>query len=67
MSAFGGKADPTSLVQHALFRLLTAILALKRPDLALDLWVQRSPHEIRLAPAAWASDRLSGGPPNIRG
>src|SRR5437016_1944675 len=45
-------------VQHTLLGLLTAILALKRPYLALDLWVQRSPHEIGLSPAVWAGDRL---------
>src|SRR5215467_7090543 len=37
-------------MQHALFRLLTAILALKRPYLALDLWVQRPTHKIGLSP-----------------
>jgi hypothetical protein len=37
-------------MQHALFRLLTAILALKRPYLALDLWVQRPTHKLSLSP-----------------
>lgn len=37
-------------MQHALFRLLTAILALKRPYLALDLWVQRPTHKLGLSP-----------------
>ena len=55
------------LMQHALFGLLTAILALKRPNLALDLWVRRSPHEIGLAPAVWASNRHGGGWPNVAG
>jgi hypothetical protein len=54
-------------MQHALFGLFTAIRALKRPYLALDLWVQRSPHEIGLAPAVCANNRHSGGWPNIRG
>ena len=48
-------------MQFALFGLLTAILALKRPYLTLDLWVQRSPHEIGLSPAMWAGDRLNVG------
>jgi len=52
-------------MQHALFGLLTAILALKRPYLALDLWVQRSTHEIGLSPTVRALDRLGGGRPNI--
>ena len=51
----------TSVMQFALFGLLTAILALKRPYLTLDLWVQRSPHEIGLSPAMWAGDRLNVG------
>src|SRR5262249_59663646 len=41
------------------FRLLTAILALKRPYLALDLGVQRSTHEIGLSPTV-AGNRLGG-------
>src|SRR5262249_57482283 len=41
------------------FRLLTAILALKRPYLALDLGVQRSTHEIGLFPTV-AGNRLGG-------
>jgi hypothetical protein len=44
------------LIQFALFGLLTAILALKRPYLTLDVWVRRSPHEIGLTPAMWAPD-----------
>ena len=48
-------------MQFALFGLLTAILTLKRPYLTLDLWVQRSPHEIGLSPAVWAGDRLNAG------
>ena len=44
------------LIQFAFFGLLTAILALKRPYLTLDVWVRRSPHEIGLAPAMWAPD-----------
>jgi hypothetical protein len=32
-------------MQFALFGLLTAIVALKRQYLTLDLWVQRSPRE----------------------
>ena len=48
-------------MQFALFGLLAAILALKRPYLTLDLWVQRSPHEIGLSPAMWAGDRLNVG------
>jgi hypothetical protein len=56
------------LMQHALFGLLTAILAFKRPYFALDLWVRRSPHEIGLPPAVRACNRrLSAGRPNIRG
>jgi hypothetical protein len=46
-------------VQHALFRLLTAILALKPPYLALDLGVQRSTHEIGVSPTV-AGNRLGG-------
>ena len=38
------------VMQFALFGLLTAIFALKRPYLTLDLWVQRSPHKIGLSP-----------------
>ena len=49
------------VMQFALFGLLTAIFALKRPYLTLDLWVQRSPHEIGLSPAMWAGDRLNVG------
>src|SRR5262249_61790903 len=41
------------------FRLLTAILALKRPYLALDLGGQRSTHEIGLFPTV-AGNRLGG-------
>src|SRR6476469_3022957 len=52
-------------MQHALFRLLTAILALKRPYLAVDLGVQRSTHEIGLSPIVRASNRLGVGRPNI--
>ena len=48
-------------MQFALFGLLAAILALKRPYLTLDLWVQRSPHEVGLSPAMWAGDRLNAG------
>jgi hypothetical protein len=48
-------------MQFALFGLLTAILALKRPYLTLDLWVQRSPHDIGLSPTMWAGDRLTVG------
>ena len=48
-------------MQFALFDLPTAILALKRPYLALDLWVRRSPHEIGLPAAMRAGDRLNGG------
>ena len=50
-----------TLMQHTLFSLLTAILALKRPYLTLDRWVQRSPHEIGLPSAVWAGDRLNAG------
>ena len=46
-------------MQFALFGLLTAIVALKRQYLTLDLWVQRSPHERSLSPAMWAGDRLN--------
>src|SRR5262249_53183284 len=60
-------AISSPLMQHALFGLFTAILALKRPYLALDLWVQRSTHEIGPPPAVWANNRLSRGRPNIRG
>jgi hypothetical protein len=49
------------LKQFALFGLLTAILTRKRQFLTLDLWVQRSPHEIGLSPAMWAGDRLNVG------
>ena len=56
------------LIQHARFGLLTAILAFKRPYFALDLGVQRSPHEIGLPPAVRACNRRFGaGRPNIRG
>ena len=48
-------------MQFALFGLLATILALKRPYLTLDLWVQRSPHEIGLSAAMWAGDRLNAG------
>ena len=48
-------------MQFALFGLLTAIFALKRPYLTLDLWVQRSPHKIGLSPAVWAGDWLNAG------
>ena len=48
-------------MQFAFFGLLTAILALKRPYLTLDLWVQRSPHDIGLSPTMWAGDRLTVG------
>ena len=63
----GAWQHPTPpLMQHALFGLLTAILALKRPYLAFDLWVQRSPHKIGLSPTMRAGNRLSGGWPNVR-
>jgi hypothetical protein len=52
-------------MQFALFGLLTAIFALKRPYFTLDRWMQRSPHEIGLSPAMWAGDRLNGGRPHI--
>ena len=48
-----------ALMQFAHFGLLTAILALESPYLTLDLWVQRSPHEIGLSTAVWAGDRLN--------
>ena len=48
-------------MQFALFGLITAILALKRPYLTLDHWVQRSPHERSLSPAMWTGDRLNVG------
>jgi hypothetical protein len=47
-----------SRMQNALFGLLATIFALKRPDLALDLWVQRSPHNKGLPAAVRASDWL---------
>lgn len=43
-------------MQHTLLGLFSAILALKRPDLALDLWVQCSPHEKGLPAAVRAGD-----------
>jgi hypothetical protein len=58
---------PLSLMQHTFFGLLTAILALKRPYLTLDLWVKGPPHEIGLSPAVWTGDRLNGGLPYIVG
>ena len=48
-----------ALMQFAHFGLLTPILELKSPYLTLDLWVQRSPHEIGLSTAVWAGDRLN--------
>ena len=48
-------------MQFALIGLLTAIIALKRPYLTLDLWVRRSAYEIGLSPAMWADDRLNVG------
>jgi hypothetical protein len=48
-------------MQFALIGLPTAIIALKRPYLTLDLWVRRSAHEICLSPAMWADDRLNVG------
>jgi hypothetical protein len=53
------------LTQHALFCLLTAISAFKRPYLALDRWVQRSPHEIGLSPTVRAGNRHRGCWPNV--
>jgi hypothetical protein len=53
-------------MQHALFCLFTAVLALKRPYLALDLGVQRSTHEIGLSRTVRAGNRLGGGRPNSR-
>ena len=44
------------LIQFALFGLLTAILALKRPYFTLDVWVRRSPHDRGLSAAMWARD-----------
>jgi hypothetical protein len=44
-------------VQHALFGLLTALFALKRPYLALDRRVKRSPHEIGLSATVRAGNR----------
>jgi hypothetical protein len=55
------------LMQHALFGLLTAIPALKRPYLALYLWVQRPPHEIGVPPAVRAGNRLNAGWPDRGG
>jgi hypothetical protein len=55
------------LMQHALFGLLTAIPALKRPYLALCLWVQRPPHEIGVPPAVRAGNRLNAGWPDRGG
>jgi hypothetical protein len=46
-------------MQLAQFGLLIAIPALKRPHLTLDLWVQRSPHEIGSSAAVWAADRFN--------
>jgi hypothetical protein len=55
-------------MQRTLFGLLTAIPALKRPYFALDLWVERSPHEIGSPSAVRASNRLHhAGWPNGRG
>jgi hypothetical protein len=48
-------------MQLAHFGLLTTTPALKRPYLALDLWVQRSPHEIGSFAALWAKDRFNAG------
>jgi hypothetical protein len=48
-------------MQHTLFGLLTAIFALKRSYLTLDLWVQRSPHEIGLPPAVRTGNRFNVG------
>jgi hypothetical protein len=55
------------LIQFALFGLLTAILALKRPYLTLDLWVRRSPHEVGVLSAVQAGNRLNAGWPNRGG
>ena len=66
IARFGQSAISSPLMQHALFGLFTAIFALKRPYLALDLWVKRSAHEIGPAPTVRASNRLRGWP-NIRG
>ena len=60
IARFGQSAISSPLMQHALFGLFTAIFALKRPYLALDLWVKRSAHEIGPAPAVRASNRLRG-------
>ena len=49
------------LIQFALFGLLTAILAFKRPYLTLDVWVRRSPHDRGLSPAMWARDWFNVG------
>ena len=46
-------------MQLAHFGLLIAILALKRPYLALDVWVQRSSHEIGSSAAVWAVNRFN--------
>ena len=54
------------LMEHALFGLLTALSALKRPYLALDCGVQRSPHEIGLSPTVRARNRHRGCRLNLR-
>ena len=46
-------------MQLAHFGLLIAILALKRPYLTLDVWVQRSSHEIGSSAAVWAVNRFN--------
>jgi hypothetical protein len=53
-------------MQHALFGLLTALSALKRPYLALDCGVQRSPHEIGLSRTVRARNRHRGCRLNLR-
>ena len=50
-----------SRMQLAHFGLLIAILALKRPYLTPDFWVQRSAHEIGPSAAVWAADRFNEG------
>lgn len=55
------RPDRRSLNQFAFFGLLTAILALKRPYLTLDVWVRRSPHNSGLSAAMWAGDWFNIG------
>ena len=57
----GTRAALSGGVQFALFGLLTAILAFKRPYLTLDVWVRRSPHDRGLPPAMWALDWFNVG------